>query len=124
MKDPNDTRDITPRPGSPLWVHLSVVSVTGFAVLCLAVASLTLADVHHLVASPLLWTIAGLTMIGELRPIITPGKSGPDAGTASVTFGFAALLYWGLPVAALLKATSTLVAGVADHKAPFRTVFN
>ncbi|HEV2450481.1 MAG TPA: bifunctional diguanylate cyclase/phosphodiesterase [Streptosporangiaceae bacterium] len=124
MKDPNDTRDITPRPGSPLWVHLSAVSVTGFALLCLAVASLTLADVHHLVASPLLWTIAGLTMIGELRPIITPGKSGPDAGTASVTFGFAALLYWGLPVAALLKATSTLVAGVADHKAPFRTVFN
>ncbi|HEY2443621.1 MAG TPA: EAL domain-containing protein [Streptosporangiaceae bacterium] len=124
MKDPNDTRDITPRAGSPLWVHLTVVSVAGFAVLCLATASLSLADVHRLVRSPLLWTIAVLIMVGELRPIITPGRSGPDAGVASVTFSFAALLYWGLPVAALLKATSMLIAGTANRKAPFRTVFN
>ena len=79
---------------------------------------------HHLVQSPLLWTIAVLIMVGELRPIITPGKSGPDSGVASVTFGFAALLFWGLPVAALLKAASTLIAGTADRKAVFRTVFN
>jgi diguanylate cyclase (GGDEF)-like protein len=124
MKDPNDTRDVTPRAGSPLWIHLTVVSVAGFAVLCVAAASVRPADLHLLARSPLLWTIAIMIMIAELRPIITPGKSGSDSGVASVTFSFAALLYWGLPVAAVLKVTSTLIAGIVNRKAPFRTVFN
>jgi diguanylate cyclase (GGDEF)-like protein len=124
MKDPNDTRDITPRPGSPLWIYLSVVSVAGLAILCAAMLSLSLAGVHQLIRSPLVWTIAVLIMVGELRPIITPGKSGPDSGVPSVTFSFAALLYWGLPVAAVLKAASALIAGRADRKAVFRSAFN
>src|SRR5579859_2963517 len=124
MKDPSDTRDITPRAGSPLWIYLTLVSVAGLAVLTAALATLPVASAHQLVRSPLLWTIAVLIMLGELRPIITPGKSGSDSGVASVTFGFAALLYWGLPVAALLKAASTLIAGVADRKALHRSVFN
>jgi diguanylate cyclase (GGDEF)-like protein len=124
MKDPNDTRDVTPRAGSPLWIHLTVVSVAGFAVLCVALARFRSDDLHLLARSPLLWTIAALIMVAELRPIITPGKSGSDSGVASVTFSFAALLYWGLPVAAVLKVTSTLIAGIANRKAPFRTVFN
>ena len=124
MKDPNDTRDVTPRAGSPLWIYLTVVSVAGLAVLCVSMTSLGPASIHHLVRSPLLWTIAGLIIAGELRPIITPGKSGPDSGVASVTFSFAALLYWGLPVAAVLKAVSTLIAGGADRKAVFRSMFN
>ncbi|MGH3156060.1 MAG: diguanylate cyclase, partial [Streptosporangiaceae bacterium] len=124
MKDPNDTRDISPRAGSPLWNYLSVVTLAGLAVLCAALAGLSPADVHRLTASPLLWTIAILVMVGELRPIITPGRSGTDAGVASVTFSFAALLYWGLPVAALFKAVCTIIAGRANGKAWFRCVFN
>src|SRR5579875_2451909 len=124
MKDPNDTRDVSPRAGSPLWVHLTFAAVAGAAVLAVALASLSRADVRHLVSSPLLWTIAILIMVGELRPIITPGRSGSDSGLASITFGFAALLYWGLPVAALLKAVCTAAAGRADGKAIFRCAFN
>ena len=124
MKDPNDTRDVIPRAGSPLWVYLSVVSVAGLAVLGVALAGLSPADVHRLATSPLLWTIGILIMVGELRPILTPGKSGPDAGVASVTFSFAALLYWGLPVAALFKAACTIIAGLANGKAAFRSAFN
>jgi diguanylate cyclase (GGDEF)-like protein len=124
MRDPNDTRDITPRAGSPLWNYLSLVSLAGLAVLCAALAGLSLADVHRLAGSPLLWMIAILVMAGELRPIITPGRSGPDAGVASVTFSFAALLYWGLPVAALFKAVATVIAGRVNGKAPFRCAFN
>jgi diguanylate cyclase (GGDEF)-like protein len=124
MKDPNDTRDITPRAGSPLWNYLAVVSLAGLAVLFASLAGLSLADIHRLADSPLLWMIAILVMVGELRPIITPGRSGPDAGVASVTFSFAALLYWGLPVAALFKAVGTIIAGRANGKAPFRCAFN
>ena len=29
MKDPNDTRDIGPRVGSPLWIHMTSVTVVG-----------------------------------------------------------------------------------------------
>ena len=124
MKDPNDTRDVIPRAGSPLWIYLSVVSVAGVAVLGAALAGLTSTDVHRLLGSPLLWTIGILIMVGELRPILTPGKSGPDAGVASVTFSFAALMYWGLPVAALFKAVCTIIAGRANGKAAFRCAFN
>ena len=58
------------------------------------------------------------------QPIITPGKSRPDAGVASVTFSFAALLYWGLPVAAGLRAVTTLFVGRARRKALHRSAFN
>jgi hypothetical protein len=27
MKDPHDSRDVTPRAGSPLWIYVTVVSV-------------------------------------------------------------------------------------------------
>ena len=40
MKDPNDTRDISPRVGSPLWIHITVVSVVGAAVFGLALSRL------------------------------------------------------------------------------------
>ena len=78
----------------------------------------------QLLSQPLLWVIAGLALLGELRPIVTPGKSRPDSGTAAVTFCFAALLYWGFPVAALLRAVVTLIAAVARRRAVFRTAFN
>jgi diguanylate cyclase (GGDEF)-like protein len=124
MKDPNDTRDATPRAGSPLWIYLAVVSVAGLAAFCAAITSLSPGSLPRLAASPLLWAIGALILLGELRPIITPGRSGSDSGVASVTFGFAALLYWGLPVAAVLKASATLIAGGADGRAAFRSVFN
>jgi hypothetical protein len=92
VKDPNDTRDATPRAGSPLWIYLAVVSAAGLAAFCAAITSLTLASLPRLAVSPLLWAIAALILLGELRPIITPGRSGSDSGVASVTFGFAALL--------------------------------
>ena len=36
MKDPNDTRDIGPRVGSPLWTYLTVVTVSGAILFALA----------------------------------------------------------------------------------------
>ena len=42
----------------------------------------------------------------------------------SVTFCFAALLYWGFPVAALLRAVTTLVVALSARRAVFRAAFN
>ena len=124
MRDPNDTRDIGPRIGSPLWNYITAVSVAGLAALLVAVRGLPGSGAGALLEQPLLWVVASLAFLGELKRIVTPGKSGPDAGAVSVTFCFAALLYWGFPVAALLRAVTTLVVALSARQAVFRALFN
>ncbi len=124
MKEASDTRDAGPRMGSPLWVYLTVVTSAGLGVLVLALAGLTQAEVRALAGSPLWWMLALLVVCGELRLIVTPGKSMADAAAASITFSFAALIYWGLPAAAVLQAGATVIAGTAARRAGFRNAFN
>ena len=124
MRDPNDPRDTSPRIGSPLWIYLTTVTGAGCAALALAMVSLAAAGLPTLLSQPLLPAIAVLSVIGELRPIVTPGKSRPDSGDASLTFCFAALLYWGFPVAALVRLVTSVIAGVIGRGAVFRTAFN
>ncbi len=124
MRDPNDTRDIGPRIGSPLWNYITAVTVAGLGAFLVAVRGLPGPGIPGLLEQPLLWVIAALALLGELKRIVTPGKSGPDAGAVSVTFCFAALLYWGFPVAAVLRAVTTLVVALSARRAPFRALFN
>ena len=124
MRDPNDTRDIGPRIGSPLWNYITAVTVAGLGAFLVAVHGLPGSGISGLLEQPLLWVIAALALLGELKRIVTPGKSGPDAGAVSVTFCFAALLYWGFPVAAVLRAITTLVVALSARRAPFRAFFN
>ncbi len=124
MKDPNDTRDIGPRPGSPLWIHMTGVTGAGVVVLAWAVSRLGLAGRNSLAHDPRFWVIAALVVIGEVRPIATPGRSGPDAAVVSVAFSFAALLFWGFPVAALLRVLSTALVSAAKRNALHRIAFN
>jgi diguanylate cyclase (GGDEF)-like protein len=123
MRDPNDPRDTVPRVGSPLWIYMTAVTAAGCAVVALALVSLA-PRLPTLLSQPLLPAIAALSVIGELRPIVTPGKSPPDSGDASLTFCFAALLYWGFPVAALVRLVTSLVTAVIGRRAVFRTAFN
>ncbi len=122
MKDPNDTRNIGPRIGSPLWTYLTVVTTVGLLVL--VVGLLHLDGLLTLARHPLFWLVAGLIVIGEMRPIMTPGRSKTEAPVASLTFSFAALLFWGFGIAAALRATVTLVVGLAQRKAVHRSAFN
>src|SRR5215471_11500713 len=103
MRDPSE-RDICPRFGSPLWLYMASVTTVGLTVLALALLRLSVTELAHLLAQPLFWAVAGLTLLAEARPIVAPGKSHPSYGTAALTFSFAALLYWSFPVAALLRA--------------------
>jgi diguanylate cyclase (GGDEF)-like protein len=122
MRDLNDTRDTGPRVGSPPWIHLSAVSVLGFVVLAVSLTRLTGLDM--LVRLPLFWLLIALIVAGQIWPIVTPGKSGLESALASITFSFAVLLYWGLPVALLLRAAATLGVGIAQRKSRLRTAFN
>ena len=122
MKDPTDTRDIGPRVGSPLWIHLTSVTVVGAVVFALTLTRLM--HLSLLIVHPLFWVLAAMIVLGEIWPIVTPGHSRLEAPLASVTFAFAALIVWGLPVAVLLRATSTVVTFLAKRKAPHRAAFN
>jgi len=122
MRDPNDTRDTGPRAGSPLWIHMTAVIVVGAAVFAWSMTRLSGLD--SLVRHPQFWVIAALVVVGEMRPLVAPGRSGLESPVASLTFGFAALLYWGFPVAVLLRATASLAVGLVQGKAPHRCAFN
>jgi len=124
MKDPTDTRDIGPRVGSPLWIHLTLVTLAGAVVFGLAMAVLAHQDVTTITGEPLFWVLAAMVILGDLWPIVTPGKSSTEAPRASVTFCFAALIAWGLPVAVLLRVASTMLTSLGKRKAPHRAAFN
>ncbi len=124
MRDPNDTRDVGPRIGSPLWILITAVAVAGLVLLAVTVPRLSFPALRALAVHPLFWVIAALALIGELRPIVTPGKSDPDSGVTALTFCFAALLYWGFPTAALVRCATTLIAALTGRQAPFRGAFN
>jgi diguanylate cyclase (GGDEF)-like protein len=112
MRDPNDPRNNGPRIGSPLWVYLTAVTGAGGAVLAVALIALRSAGLPVLARQPLLPAIAVLCVIGELRPIVTQAKTRQDFGDASLTFSFAALLYWGFPVAAFVGLISGLFSAL------------
>jgi diguanylate cyclase (GGDEF)-like protein len=122
MKDPNDTRNIGPRIGSPLWIYMSTVTVT--ALVFLALGFFRLQGLRELASHPLFWLVAALIVVGEMRPIITPGRSSTEAPVASLTFSFAVVLFWGFGAAMLLRAAATLLVGLAQRRAVHRSVFN
>jgi diguanylate cyclase (GGDEF)-like protein len=122
MRDPNDTRDIGPRVGSPLWIHMTAVTVAGAVVFAWAMTRLS--GLTELAREPLFWVIAALLVVGEMRPIVTQVRSGFQSPVASLAFSFAALLYWGFPVAVLLRVLASLSVELAQRKAPHRCLFN
>src|SRR3954462_188537 len=124
MKDPNNTRDTTPRRGSPLWSYVVCVTVVGVAALATSLAFLRVGDLRTLVGGPLFWILASLIVLGELKPIITPGSTETTGATISTTFTFATMLYAGLPTALLLQAIATVASGVLRRRAVHRNAFN
>jgi diguanylate cyclase (GGDEF)-like protein len=124
MKDRNDSRDVSPRIGSPLWIYVVAVIAAGAAAAGVAGWLLTVSPPWALLGQPLLWVIGVLAMIGDLRPIVTPGKTDADSGDASITFCFAALLYWGFPVAAAIRLAVCAGGAAAGRGSALRAAFN
>jgi diguanylate cyclase (GGDEF)-like protein len=124
MKDPNNTRDTVPRRGSPLWVYILCVTSAGVMALIGSVAFLRGDDLRELAGNPLFWILAGLIVLGELKPIITPGATETTGATISTTFTFATMLYAGVPTALLLQTVATVASGALRRRALHRNAFN
>ncbi|HEX9066816.1 MAG TPA: bifunctional diguanylate cyclase/phosphodiesterase, partial [Streptosporangiaceae bacterium] len=126
MKNPNDVRDVTPKFGSPPWFYITAVSLAGATVLGLAVLHLTrLPDwvIIGVVGHPMFWVIAVMMITAEIWPVAIPGRSNSEAPAVSRTLALAALLFWGFPIAVVLRAIAILLVAPARHSL-FRVVFN
>lgn len=121
MRNPNDTRDVVPRLGSPPWIYITAVSIAGAAVVGVAAAHLT--GLPQLARTPMFWVIAAMILTGEIWPVATPGRTGPESSAVSRTITLAALLFWNFPIAVLLRAAAMVVVGLARHS-PHRVAFN
>src|SRR5215469_18212678 len=119
MRDPSDTRDIGPRAGSPLWIHITAVTIAGGIVFAIAMAHLSSSQVSlgSLIGKPLFWVLTAMVVLSDVWPIVTPGRSSVEAPVASVTFSLAALIVWGFPIAVLIRVASTVGVGIAERKA-------
>ena len=108
----------------PFVTYLSLVTAAGIGALLLTLLQLSRTDLSTLVSSPVLWTTLGLIVVAEIRPIFTPGNDDPTGITTSTAFAFAALLFFGLPVAAVLHALAAVIQGGLERKVWWRTAFN
>ncbi len=129
MKDPNDTRNVAPRRGSPLWIDMFVVTAVGAIVVGLAVLDLYRQhifreDQDSAALTPLFWTVALMIVMGEAWRILIPGKSRLETAAASMTIGFAVLLFWGPSVAITMRAAAIIIVGLAQRKSLHRIAFN
>ena len=118
-----ENREDVNAPGfTPFWVHLGSTSALGLVALALAALSLRVADFRAL--GPGFWLVAGLIVAAELRPLVTGDARDAEGVQTSSAFVFAALLHWGIAVAVLLQAISTVLADSLKGKAWWRTTFN
>ncbi|MDA2804352.1 putative bifunctional diguanylate cyclase/phosphodiesterase [Nocardiopsis suaedae] len=124
MKDPNNTRDVGPRVGTPLWLYLAGTTVAGCGLLGGSLVWTGPSGLAALADEPLVWVVLCMVVIGELRPIATPNAPATSGAPTSLPFSFALLIFFGLPAAALVQAVATVVAGIARRHAAHRTAFN
>src|SRR5258708_13242868 len=91
MRNPNDTRDVVPRFGSPPWIYIAAVSVAGAAVLGVAAAHLR--GVADLANTPIFWVMAGMVVAAEIWPLTTPARSASHSPPLSPPITLPLLLY-------------------------------
>src|SRR5262249_61686067 len=123
MRTPDDTRNLGPRIVSPPWFYFPAVSVLGAALL-IATAPAMARSLIGLTGSAMFWVVSAMVLAGEMWRIVTPGRSGPESPAVSRTICIAALLFWGFPVAVLLRAVATAGVGIAQRSGAHPGAFN
>jgi diguanylate cyclase (GGDEF)-like protein len=122
MRNPNDVRATKAQPGSALWIGMTLVSIAGMVVL--VAAAVAAHDPARQLKSPVFWLVAAMILAGEIWRIVTPGRSGGESPAVSRTISVGAMLYWGFPVAVLLRAIAVVIVGLAHRNPVHRVVFN
>ncbi len=124
MLDPNDSWDVGPRVGTPLWLYFASTTVAGCVLLGVSLFWFGPDQLRMLATQPMVWVMLCMVIIGELRPIATSSTPSDNGAPTSLPFSFALVIFYGLPVAGLIQAAATVIAGVARGHAAHRTAFN
>ncbi len=111
-----------PRAGSPLWIEMALVSVAGTGVV--VIAALQLRGLGLLYRHPVFWVVAAMIAAGQIWPIMIPGHANQESPAASVAISFAAGMFWGFPIAILLRAAASVGVGLAQRAGAYRTIFS
>jgi diguanylate cyclase (GGDEF)-like protein len=75
-------------------------------------------------AGPALWLLVVFAVVAELRPVVASNRTDPDGVNLATAFVFAALLLWGIEVAAITIAITTLAGEIGRRKRAFAVAFN
>jgi diguanylate cyclase (GGDEF)-like protein len=70
------------------------------------------------------WVLLGFVVLGELRPVVTSGRTDPDGVNLATAFIFAVLLYWGLELALLGVLVSAGLGELVRRKRCYALLFN
>jgi diguanylate cyclase (GGDEF)-like protein len=92
------------------------------AVLAVAFSDGVLPDV--VAAGTPYWVLLVFVILGELRPVVTAGRTDPNGVILATAFVFAALLYWGLDLALVAVVVATVVGEVVRRKRLYALLFN
>jgi diguanylate cyclase (GGDEF)-like protein len=105
---------------------MTAVSVVGGGVLCFALLYLPPHyNLHRLLlGNPMFWVVAGMILAGETLRTDIPGRGSGRSVAASRSITVGTLLFWGFPVAVLLRAIAVVVCGIAQRHTPLRVAFN
>ena len=123
MRHPQEVRSPGPRFGTPLWLYRAGTTAAGLALLGLALYALGATSLGQLAQQPLLWVLLCMVVLGELRPIALPNSARDGGAPTSLPFTFALVIFFGLPVAALVQAVASLTSGVVQRSSPQQTAF-
>jgi diguanylate cyclase (GGDEF)-like protein len=119
----DESRNVAP-PRSDLvfWWYIGIVTALGLALLGWQLTMLHAGSLAMMRTT--LIVIAVMVLIGEIRPLVIAGSADVTGISTSTAFVFALLIHAGLPVALLLQAGATVVAGAVHRRALWRTGFN
>jgi diguanylate cyclase (GGDEF)-like protein len=117
-----DVREQGRGPFSAFTLYVATVTGAGLLLTLRVLGHLRVGQFRSM--GPAFVMAAALLVVGELRPLFTPGAKDQNGIPTSMTFVFALLLHWGLPVAVLMQAVATTTADRSNGKKWWRTTFN
>jgi diguanylate cyclase (GGDEF)-like protein len=109
-------------PGGGLARPWWPVVVLGLALLVRSASHLDLAALPS--AGFVFPLVLGLVLLGELRPVVTPGAADPAGVNLSMAFIFAILMMWGPALAIVSAFTATAIGELAKRKRLWVGLFN
>jgi diguanylate cyclase len=100
--------------------------VATVCVVAVVITALALPELRHHVGRSMdvYWVLAGFAVIGDARPVTTPGGRSSMMVFPSICFTFAILLMWGFAAAVVVQTAAVIVSSTQLRHRLWRAAFN